>query len=213
MKHAYQRGFSIVEVLVVIAVIGILAGIVLVALNTTRTRARDAIRKQDVRSIMTLLEAYRVTHGRYPISRDCQLGAAGPNLPSPNTQWCSSLGGNPALSWAQTEWIRDNPTAAQDPTGPHPLSTVTAVIPSDPRNTAVTAAPNGWAGGSNGDNLTYNYISQTGAEYILVVRLENVDSSVTDTKTNYVGVCYQYRPSDDDTITRGDEERTGPCPW
>jgi len=55
------------ELLVVIAIIGVLATIVLGALNEARAKARDARRHSDIRTIQNQLELYYVDHGEYPI--------------------------------------------------------------------------------------------------------------------------------------------------
>jgi type II secretory pathway pseudopilin PulG len=52
--------------LVVIAIIGFLASIVLVALNGARVKARDAKRKFDLSQIATALELSYDSHGGYP---------------------------------------------------------------------------------------------------------------------------------------------------
>ena len=63
-----QSGFTIVELLIVIVVIGILAAITIVAYNGVQQRARDAQRKQDVATITKALELYYTDNGRYPNS-------------------------------------------------------------------------------------------------------------------------------------------------
>lgn len=72
-------GFTIVELLIVIVVIGILAAITIVAYNGIQTRGRDAARNSDVKNIRTAIELYKADNGVYPPlgCADCGAGAAG----------------------------------------------------------------------------------------------------------------------------------------
>src|SRR5665647_641902 len=67
-----RRGFTIVELLIVIVVIGILAAITIVAYNGIQTRARDVKRTDDAAKIMGALEAYKVINGKYPDTNPTQ---------------------------------------------------------------------------------------------------------------------------------------------
>lgn len=60
------RGFTIVELLIVIVVIGILAALVIVTYNGIQQKARDTERKTDVNALHGQLEAYQAQNGRYP---------------------------------------------------------------------------------------------------------------------------------------------------
>lgn len=66
LKEYRERGFTIVELLIVIVVIAILATLVITAYNGVQQRARDSKRVSDVRAIQTAAEAYQSEKGIYP---------------------------------------------------------------------------------------------------------------------------------------------------
>lgn len=67
MSTLRKRGFSLIEVLVVVAIIGILSVIVLVTLQGTRESARDSRRLSDLASLRLGLALYYSDHEQYPI--------------------------------------------------------------------------------------------------------------------------------------------------
>lgn len=66
LRSTYQKGFTIVELLIVIVVIGILAALVLNTFSGVQRRARDTERQTDINSIATQLEVYYTDNGKYP---------------------------------------------------------------------------------------------------------------------------------------------------
>lgn len=62
-----ERGFTIVELLIVIVVIAILAAIVIVAYNGVQNRARDAQYKSDAGALVKVAEALNADTGAYPV--------------------------------------------------------------------------------------------------------------------------------------------------
>lgn len=62
-----QKGFTIVELLIVIVVIGILAGLVLNTFSGVQKRARDTQRQTDINSLSTQLEVYYNDNSGYPL--------------------------------------------------------------------------------------------------------------------------------------------------
>lgn len=57
-KLNHQKGFTLVELLVAVGIIGVLATVSMVAVNTIRAKARDAKRIQDVRTLAGALDQY-----------------------------------------------------------------------------------------------------------------------------------------------------------
>ncbi|MBD3279562.1 MAG: prepilin-type N-terminal cleavage/methylation domain-containing protein [Candidatus Pacebacteria bacterium] len=65
-----QWGFTMIEILVVITIIGILVTLGLGSFMSSQAKARDGQRKSDLKQITTALEAYYNDHGGYPESND-----------------------------------------------------------------------------------------------------------------------------------------------
>lgn len=66
LKRAGQKGFTIIELLIVIAIIVILAGLVLTNIQGAQAKARDATRLGDINSMFTALEAFHGDNNYYP---------------------------------------------------------------------------------------------------------------------------------------------------
>lgn len=79
-------GFTVIELLVVMAIIGILMSIVVVSAQSSRERSRDNERKATLEELTTALEFYREKNGKYPCTND--VDASG-NC-SGTTVWYSS---------------------------------------------------------------------------------------------------------------------------
>lgn len=61
-----ERGFTIVELLIVIVVIGILAALVITTFSGIQKKARDTERTTDIKAIHGQVEAYYAANGFYP---------------------------------------------------------------------------------------------------------------------------------------------------
>ncbi|MDX1823773.1 MAG: type II secretion system major pseudopilin GspG [Thiohalomonadales bacterium] len=66
LEHRNQRGFTLIEIMVVIVILGILAAVVVPKIMSRPEEARIAKAKQDVRAIETALDLYKLDNFNYP---------------------------------------------------------------------------------------------------------------------------------------------------
>lgn len=69
-----RKGFTLIEILVVVAIIAILASIVIVELGPAQQSGRDARRLSDLKSVQNALEFYYQKCGFYPGGVNCGTG-------------------------------------------------------------------------------------------------------------------------------------------
>lgn len=72
-----QSGFTIVELLIVIVVIGILAGLVITTFSGIQQKARDTERETDIKAIHGQVEAFWAQKGYYPSLTDMNSQGSG----------------------------------------------------------------------------------------------------------------------------------------
>lgn len=67
-KHSYTRvhGFTLIEVMVVIVILGVLAALIVPKLMGRPDEARTQAARQDVATLMQALKLYRLDNKRYP---------------------------------------------------------------------------------------------------------------------------------------------------
>lgn len=67
-KHSASRGFTLIELIVVFALIGILVGLGLPQYKTAVQRGREAVLKENLFIMRKLLDQYYQDKGHYPAS-------------------------------------------------------------------------------------------------------------------------------------------------
>lgn len=76
-KKTLQHGFTIVELLIVIVVIGILAAISVVSYNGIQNRAHATVTATNIKAYVNALEMYRIDTGTYVSGSGCVGKVAG----------------------------------------------------------------------------------------------------------------------------------------
>lgn len=87
-----KKGFTLIEILIVIAILGILATVGLTSFQTTQMRGRDAQRKSDLKQLGNAVELYYQDYKRYPLT----LPSAGEEFTDGKTIYMKIVPGDPS---------------------------------------------------------------------------------------------------------------------
>lgn len=95
-----QSGFSLIEIMVVVVIMGILAALVVPNLLDRPDQARIVAARQDIGGIMQALKLYRLDNGRYPSqAQGLQALVQRPDVaPAPNN-WRAYMDRLPSDPW------------------------------------------------------------------------------------------------------------------
>ncbi len=145
-----NKGFTLVELLVVISIIGILSSFAIVSLNFARQKARDALRKGDMAQVRTALVLYYDRYDRYPVCDESNWDDTDDTFGSTPVNGSNCFADTLAIALT---------------TGERPIMNH---IPADPSNPDNLPASDGGR-----DDLLYRYISHNnGQEYAIIYYLE-----------------------------------------
>lgn len=157
-----NQGFTIVELLIVIVVIGILALLVITTYSGIQAKARNSKRASDIKSLQTHVEAFFSQSGYYPSIADL-------NLPS----------------WRATNMKSIDPNALKDP------SSTCDPSPASGSSTCIVAAPVAKAYAyavTKADGSSCESDDTTCAKYTLTATYEGtVNGKTSATATNLDG--------------------------
>lgn len=69
-SRRHERGFTLLELIVVVSVVGILAAIAMPNFLRTPPRAKEAVLKTNLHTLRTVIDQYNADNGTYPPSMD-----------------------------------------------------------------------------------------------------------------------------------------------
>ncbi len=98
IKKNKAIGFTLVEMLVVVSIIGLLLTFAAITFDNARKKSRDAKRLSDIAQLQKALDLYYNKYGAYPISGNC-------NATVHNAGWCNSI-----QSVLNGHWVRNGDT-------------------------------------------------------------------------------------------------------
>lgn len=153
---ANRSGFTIIELLIVIVVIGILAAITIIAYNGVQIRARDATRKADIAAIQKYVELYIADNGTPPDTVSACWAAR-----SLLTSGCEAFNS-----------LRDISKYVQS-----------GKLPIDPLNTSEYNYQ--YRKGALNNNGVATYTGATSKNYVIVTRMEGDTSSFSFSSGTY----------------------------
>lgn len=112
MHYHQQHGFTLIEVMVVVVILGILAAIIAPKFMSRPEQARIVKVKQDLLAIQSALDLYKLDNGMYPTTdQGLQALVSKPSSAPVPRSWKSEgyLQDLPVDPWGQTyQYINDN---------------------------------------------------------------------------------------------------------
>jgi general secretion pathway protein G len=109
-----QKGFSLIEIMVVVVILGILASIVVPKIISRPDEARAVKAKQDVLAIQNALDLYKLDNGNYPTTDQGLMALVEKPTSSPTPRdWKQYLKSLPKDPWGR-DYLYLNPGEHSD---------------------------------------------------------------------------------------------------
>lgn len=101
-RQAAQRGFTLIEIMVVIVILGVLAALIVPRVMTKPDEARATASRFDIASILQALDTYRLDNQRYPSAEQgLQALVTRPTATPEPPNWKQYLKSPPTDPWGR----------------------------------------------------------------------------------------------------------------
>lgn len=114
-KNKDKKGFTLIEILVVVAIISVLTSVILFSINEARKQSRDKVRKIDLKQLQLALELYKEANGVYPDG--CNIGWSGVGLGAGSSYECPVPPGGDYIKGLVPDFLPSLPTDPNPPSG------------------------------------------------------------------------------------------------
>lgn len=100
-----SKGFTLVELLVVMAILGVLVTMIATGFRSSQARGRDAQRKSDLKQISSALELYYSDYSKYPDT----FPSSGDQFTDGKTIYMKAVPGDPSKGHSYVYRVVDTP--------------------------------------------------------------------------------------------------------
>lgn len=114
ISRRYSLAFTLVELLIVLAILSVLVSIALVSFRSSQARGRDAQRKSDLKQMSSALELFYSDYGKYPSASQGLIQGCTYNYSTGVGSSCNW--GNGEFGDGRTLYFK---TIPKDPSGTH----------------------------------------------------------------------------------------------
>ena len=66
LRHSHQNGFTLIEIMVVVVILGILAALIVPNIMSRPDQAKATAARSDIKALSSAMEIYRLDNGHYP---------------------------------------------------------------------------------------------------------------------------------------------------
>ena len=145
MKRTRQSGFTLVEILIVVIILGILAAIIIPQFTNASTQARDNTLSTNIQSLQSQFELYKTQHNdQYPWDADADPDVTTLDTAANIVTKMTTVTGVDGLAWAAGD--KCGPYLATIPANPYTGHTPGTVnSPGTVTFAAATGGANDWA--------------------------------------------------------------------